>query len=264
MVWTWINKLSRRATAKDHASMVAEVAPHSRFYAVGDIHGRLDLLQQLLARLDPDIPLVFVGDYIDRGGYSAHVLRHLHHLCEAEGRQVVCLLGNHEEMLLNFIDAPKRSYQLWVRNGGLQTLASFGLTDIGPNMIGDTAVRVAEQLRVAMGGPLLTWLRDRPLTWTTGNVSVVHAALDPTAKVDEQRRDVCLWGHPRFPEGLRADTHWVVHGHTIVSEPNIRRRVVSIDTGAFATDRLTAAEIGSGEIQFWSTNTSDSPENGQS
>ncbi|MGV6803617.1 MAG: metallophosphoesterase family protein [Ruegeria sp.] len=253
MIQTWINRLARRANTRGYASAAGDIAPQCRFYAIGDVHGRLDLLQRLLAGLDPETPLVFVGDYVDRGDYSAHVLRHLHHLCEADGRKVICLLGNHEEMLLNFIDAPKRTCRLWLRNGGLQTLNSFGLTDIAPDMAGDVAEGAAERLRIAMGEPLLEWLRALPLVWTSGNVTAVHAALDPKLHIQQQRRDVCLWGHPRFPEGERSDNQWVVHGHTIVPEPKIQRRVISIDTGAFATGRLTAADIRPGEVQFWST-----------
>ncbi|MTI00812.1 metallophosphoesterase family protein [Roseibium sp. RKSG952] len=250
MIKEWIRKLAKQSAAQDMGASLAELAPDQRFYAVGDIHGRLDLLQTLLPRLDRRYPLVFVGDYIDRGEYSAQVLHHLKHLSEDTNRQVVCLLGNHEEMLLKFVDDPKRMGRLWLQNGGLQTLASFGLGNVTEAVIGKEAVEVAERLRARIGDRVLDWLRGLPLTWSSGNVTVVHAALDPAFPLDDQPRQVCLWGHPRFRLDRRTDDQWVVHGHTIVSEPRIKHKIVSIDTGAFATGRLTAAEISTGEIRF--------------
>ena len=259
MIKSWIRKIVRRSENPDPKAPVDTLAPKNTFYAVGDIHGRLDLLKQVLTRLDSDIPLVFVGDYIDRGDYSAQVLHHLRHLSESRDRKVVCLLGNHEEMMLRFLEEPKRASNLWLRNGGLQTLASFGLTGITEAALGDEAVEIAERLRAAMGEPLHTWLQNRPLVWTSGNISVVHAALDPTMPTDEQPRHICLWGNPQFPMSERADGQWVVHGHTIVPEPCIVGRVISIDTGAFATNRLSAVEISPGNARFISVGTDKQP-----
>lgn len=253
MIGSWIKKLAGRSAGVDPRGGLATLAPDRRFFAVGDIHGRLDLLQQLLSRLEPDVPIVFAGDYIDRGDHSAQVLHQLRHLNDAADRPVVCLLGNHEEMLLRFLDDPERTHRLWMRNGGYQTLLSFGLDEITPDMTADQAARAADQLRLAMGAPLLDWLRNRPLWWTTGNVAVVHAAFDPVVDQAGQRRAVCLWGCPGFPDRPRKDGLWIVHGHTITPAPRIRERVVSIDTGAFATGRLTAADIRPGKITFLST-----------
>ncbi len=250
MLKRWYNLLTGKITAEDTAEPFPEIAPDMRFYAIGDIHGRLDLLQALLSTLDADCPLVFVGDYIDRGEYGAQVLRHLHYLDESRSRNVVCLLGNHEEMLLRFVDDPKRAGRLWLHNGGLQTLASFGLSGISDSTVGEDAVEVAARLREAMGESLLNWLHERPLMWSSGNVSVVHAALDPTSPLTEQHRQVCLWGHPQFQNMQRNDGQWVVHGHTIVDRPGIDRGVISIDTGAFFSNRLTAAEISQSGIRF--------------
>ncbi|MEX0317515.1 MAG: metallophosphoesterase family protein [Ruegeria sp.] len=229
------------------------IAPDHRFYAVGDIHGRLDLLEELLTQLDPDYPLVFVGDYIDRGENSAGVLRRLRILARDERRQVICLLGNHEEMLLRFVDDPKRVGRLWLQNGGLQTFASFGVTDVTEVTSGDGAVAAAESLSAAMGEDLLDWLRTRPLTWQCGNVIVAHAAMDPTVSVAEQDRRVLLWGRPALGEHRRQDGFWLVHGHTIVPEPCLQDGLISIDTGAFVTGQLTAAEISRGRVRFITT-----------
>lgn len=249
MVKDWIKGLFARGTGDDPSG----IAPDERFFAIGDIHGRLDLLQSLLARLDDDCTMVFVGDYVDRGDYSAQVLRQLHHLSETSGGRVVCLLGNHEEMLLRFIADPMRVKGLWFHNGGLQTLASFGIRDIADDANGQNVVAIAERLQAAMGEPLLNWLTDRPLIWSSGNVSVVHAALDPGKPVQNQLRQTCLWGHPRFRQTRRRDGQWVVHGHTIVESAKAMNGIISIDTGAFVTGRLTAAEIFEGGVRFTET-----------
>lgn len=251
MVVGWIKALFTAPSVQDQGDATQSLAPGERFLVVGDIHGRFDLLQRLLAELDTDCPLVFVGDYIDRGASSAKVLRHLYSLSTDADRQVVCLMGNHEEMLFQFLNDPEAMAQMWARNGGLETLASFGIES---RFNGDSeAVTTAEDLRDAMGAPLLDWLRELPVIWTSGNVSVVHAALDPGKSVKNQPRQICLWGHPRFRDRTRKDGQWVVHGHTIVTDPTIHQGVISIDTGAFATNQLTAAEISCGHVHFLST-----------
>lgn len=226
------------------------IVPDQQFFVIGDVHGCINLLDSLLAKIDPDCPLVFVGDYIDRGPDSADVLRQLKRLTEIENREVICLLGNHEEMLLRFIEDPKRVGQLWLQNGGVQTLASFGVDQISDVTKGTEAVAAAQILRAAMGEDLLEWVRNLPLTWQNGNVIVTHAALDPSAPVAEQDRRTLLWGHPLFGQRLRSDGLWVVHGHTVMQKPRAQDGIVSVDTGAFSTGRMTAAEISSGSVRF--------------
>ncbi len=244
MIFRHIKKLVSRRSGFELSS----VAPDEDFYAIGDIHGRFDLLEMLLAELDPARRLVFVGDYIDRGENSAQVLRHLHALCQQSDGQIVCLKGNHEDMLLNFLDNPADAAPIWLRNGGDQTLAAFGIAvdETDPDS-------VADALRQAMGQPLIDWITELPLHWTTGNVTAVHAALDPAISVEDQSERVCLWGHPRFRQRPRRDGQWVVHGHTIMTQPTVAQGIISVDTGAFATNQLTAAEISGGQVQFMST-----------
>ncbi len=246
MLTGWIKRFFASQALPDMVIGTSSLAPTEKFYAIGDLHGRLDLLQMLLPALDGDCPTVFVGDYVDRGEHSAQVLRQLHHLDTRSEKKAICLKGNHEDMLLGFLDAPRKWERVWLHNGGAQTLASFDLTDIE---LSDPDA-VAEALRGAMGQSLVDWLFDRPLTWTSGNVTVVHAALDPKQLVDGQQDSTCLWGHPQFRKKRRKDGQWVVHGHTIVDEPMIENDVISIDTGAFVTDRLTAAEISPGSVRF--------------
>ncbi|KAA9009316.1 metallophosphoesterase [Histidinibacterium aquaticum] len=223
--------------------------PEGRLQVVGDIHGRTDLLDSLLARLDLEAPLVFVGDYVDRGPDSAGVLRRLREL-DRRGT-VTCLTGNHEDMMLAALDDPEAA-RLWLRNGGLETLASFGL---GAGVLGggtEGRTKMARELREALG-ETEAWLRERPLWHRSGNVVVAHAGLDPKTSPEAQVDSDLLWGHPDFGRRHRVDGLWVVHGHVIVDGAHSVPGRVAVDTGAYATDRLTAAVIERGEVHFVST-----------
>lgn len=221
-----------------------DLAPDHPFYVIGDIHGRVDLLQALLGRLSPDIPVVCVGDYIDRGDNSAEVLRLLY-----DRKDIICLKGNHEDMLLQFLDRPLPDGGRWLRNGGLQTLASFGVSP-PLDLSDERALRTASAtLRDAMGKDLVQWIRDLPLCYLSGNVFVTHAGADPDRPVSDQDPRHLLWGHPAFLKHSRNDGIWIVHGHTIVNEATTGRGRISIDTGAYATGRLTAVKIDAGKTE---------------
>jgi serine/threonine protein phosphatase 1 len=182
---------------------------------------------------------------MDRGERSAQAVRRL------LGRDdLVVLRGNHEEMCLNFLEEPERKGPLWLRNGGLQTLASFGVGGLGISPAPAALREAAGRLEEAMGVELLAWLRLRPLRFLSGNVAVVHAAADPDVPIEEQEEATLLWGHPRFASDARADGIWVVHGHTILDEPVAEGGRIGVDTGAYATGRLTAALIRPGGVSF--------------
>ncbi|MDK3017759.1 metallophosphoesterase [Pseudodonghicola flavimaris] len=245
----WLRRL-RGGRDPGPVTQMPPVSPDRPFYAVGDIHGRSDLLERLLERLDPRLPLVFLGDYVDRGEDSATVLRRLQALSADPDRTVICLMGNHEDMLLQFLDTPEERARSWLRNGGLQTLAAFGVAGVTERSSGARAARAAEELATAMGGPLVDWLRQRPVLWQSGNVVAVHAGADPQRAMTAQTRRALLWGHPEMGAIARSDGLWLVHGHRIVSDPVAAHGVVSVDTGAYATGRLTAAHIAPGQVSF--------------
>lgn len=219
---------------------------------VGDIHGRLDLLEALLAQIVPDAPLVFVGDYIDRGEQSAQVLRRVQEMDQARAR-AICLIGNHEDMLLKFLDDPVGRGRRWLRFGGLQTLSSFGIGPVAETSPPQALEQAGEALAERMGAALIAWLRALPTSWQSGNVAVVHAGADPQLPLESQDPQALKWGHPAFRKTPRRDGIWVVHGHTIVDQPHAEAGRIAIDTGAFATGRLTAARIAPGELRFLST-----------
>jgi len=255
-----IGWLFRRRRPADRTRALPPTAPAVPFYAVGDIHGRADLLERLLQAIAAEpgaesATLVFVGDYIDRGDDSAAVLERLRALEAARPGAVICLLGNHERMMLDFLDDPAAKGRRWLRNGGLQTLLSFGAglggTAIGEALPADDRERLAEVLRSRLPEGLEAWLRSRPLTWQSGNVAVTHAGADPARPLAEQGEDTLIWGHEAFFEMPREDGLWIVHGHTMCDAPTAEAGRIGIDTGAVFTGRLTAAALAPGaELRF--------------
>lgn len=241
---------SRRRAAPGGFS--APLVPETPFYAIGDVHGCDALLGRLLNRLaeaaHPEARLVCLGDYVDRGEQSAQVLRRLHRLsADATGR-MICLKGNHEQMMLDFLDQPEDFGPRWLRHGGLQTMASFDLPFVRQGATSAEWVESRDRLRERLGPELESWLRELPLWWATGNIFVVHAAADPMLPITGQAPQTMLWGHPDFERVPRQDEIWVVHGHTIVKEAAPVQGRIPVDTGAYATGRLSAVLVESGKL----------------
>ncbi|SEQ78671.1 serine/threonine protein phosphatase 1 [Loktanella sp. DSM 29012] len=217
---------------------------------IGDIHGcarLLDILLDRIATLAPQATIVCVGDYIDRGDESAAVIETL-----MASPQITCLAGNHEAMLLGFLDDAAAKGPRWLRNGGLQTLASYGVA--GPNADGTRPLdRVRDDLALAMGDARINWLRDLPKWMQTGNLLITHAGADPArAPQDQDDRDL-MWGHRDFMAVPRSDGLWVAYGHVIQDAPSAAEGRIALDTGAYATGRLTAAGIHGDSVDFITT-----------
>ena len=251
-----LGTLNVRASATDFPT------PETPVYVIGDIHGRADLLDLLLPRIAADradrgwsrAATVFVGDYIDRGPDSAGALARCMDL--DTDPDVTCLLGNHEQMCLDFLsgDGGEAAAISWLRNGGRAMLESYGaalpIRIDGADLIAD--MRASALARIPPG--VHDWLKARPLLWTSGDLAVCHATPDPmTPLADLDPRDL-VWGRPKPGMPDRADGFWLAHGHTIVRTPRVTGRRVNVDTGAFESNRLTAAAIAPGEpIRFLDT-----------
>ncbi|MFQ8432856.1 metallophosphoesterase [Amaricoccus sp. W119] len=216
--------------------------PEEPVCLLGDLHGRADLLTRFLTlrrRHFPRHRLIVLGDAIDRGNGSAETIRLLRAEC-AEG--AVCLRGNHEEMLLEFLDDPNGTGRRWLAHGGLDTLESFGLRGIPADRLARDAAR--DTFRARLGPETEAWLRALPRLWRSGDLVAVHAGLDPALPPEAQEPDTLVWGHPAFFEGaLRTDGLWVAHGHVVVERAHMSGGRLALDTCAYATGMLSYALI---------------------
>ncbi|WP_068108504.1 metallophosphoesterase family protein [Tropicimonas marinistellae] len=224
-------------------------------YAVGDIHGCSEKMALLLEQIMDDragrpADLVFLGDYIDRGSDSAGVLHRLRSLQQTNPESVFCLLGNHDRMMLDFLEDPLGLGQRWLQFGGQETLISFDVPSYCDMKLGARSQAWANELRKALGDDLLEWLYSRPLWWQSGTLIAVHALTEPSRAMQAQREGVLLWARPKSVAVPRRDGNWVVHGHTMVEMPQVAGRHISIDTGAWRGGQLTAAVLGDGAVRF--------------
>ncbi len=234
-----------------------------RAYAIGDIHGRLDLLDLLLADIERERTerasrrtlLVFLGDLIDRGGQSAQVLERLRTYSPTEVRTVF-LLGNHEEVLLRILDGDTWLIPSWLQFGGSQCLESYGVDPL--KIAGKSANRALTAIRAAIPREHEDFLRSFVDTCRFGDYLFVHAGIRPGVPIEDQLQEDLRW--IRDPFLLDESDHGciVVHGHTISPEVDVRPNRIGIDTGAYRTGVLTALAIEGNDR--WYLQTSEVPD----
>ncbi|WP_420135865.1 metallophosphoesterase family protein, partial [Rhodopseudomonas sp.] len=218
-----------------------------RIYAVGDVHGRADLLARNFEAIDADLverPIarsieVYLGDYVDRGPNARGVLDLL---IERRGkREAVCLKGNHEAFMLDVLAEPRKLGD-WRLFGGLPTLLSYGLRpSVNPGP--DEQVDLVKSLTQSMPDGHLAFLRSLQSSFSFGDYYFVHAGVRPGVALDAQRDEDLLWIRDEFLNSTADFGKYVVHGHTPVPEPEIHSNRINIDTGAYATGKLTLLAI---------------------
>jgi diadenosine tetraphosphatase ApaH/serine/threonine PP2A family protein phosphatase len=229
------------------------LTPLERIYAIGDIHGRLDLLERVIAAIcrdveqhGPAVLTVTVGDYIDRGPQSRGVLDRL--IENPFPTSYVALKGNHEALLEAFLADPGLG-PFWARQGGLETLQSYGVT-IGPLASEAEFVDAARQLRTALPAAHVQFLRSLKTSFTYGQHFFCHAGVRPGLPLDRQSEEDLLWIRDEFLVSPANFGKIVVHGHTPAAEPKVLANRIGIDTGAFATGRLTCIALDDGGCRF--------------
>ncbi len=217
-------------------------------YAIGDVHGCLPQLLEVERQIEADARggegekwIVMLGDYVDRGPQSAQVLDHLLQQ-PPPGFERFCLMGNHEQMMLDFLDDPLTN-AYWLEQGGLETLQSYSRHPKDASERGEAGQQIpADHLRfidgLAVSLSLPGWI-------------FVHAGIRPGRTLAEQTDEDLLWIREPFLSGRLVGAPRVVHGHTPSSEPVVTPYRVCLDTQCFRTGRLTAARIAqTGELSF--------------
>jgi serine/threonine protein phosphatase 1 len=237
------------------------VGPHKaaipagrRLYVVGDIHGRADLLnrmfdliyQDMRAKSPERVIEIFIGDYVDRGRESKAVLDLLS--SPPLGEERICLKGNHEQMLFDFL-ADSTTGSFWTEFGGGDTLLSYGVRP-KLNMAPAEAEKARLELREVLPLGHYRFLSGLPISFRCGGYFFAHAGVRPGVDLDQQTPEDLLWIRDPFLTSTRSFGAVVVHGHTPALEPVILPNRVCIDTGAFATGRLTCIVLEGTQRRF--------------
>jgi serine/threonine protein phosphatase 1 len=227
-----------------------------RLVAVGDIHGRTDLLAELHGRLDLETrksgrpaPIeIYLGDYIDRGPHSRQVVDAL--IARQRQRHIICLMGNHERMLLRALSEPGAVME-WLHYGGEDTLRSYGL---GAGDLRGAAERdpslVCRVMRELIPREHVVFLSRLALRFPIGGFLFVHAGIRPGVPLRDQREQDLLWIREGFIDSTADHGFVVVHGHTPVRAPEFLRNRINLDTGAVYTGQLTGLLISDDELSF--------------
>ncbi len=229
-----------------------------RLYAIGDIHGRLDLLDDLLFRIEADelargaarSQLIFLGDLIDRGPNSAGVVQRALEV-QQSGRPSRFLMGNHEEVFLKALAGSLEALRFFVKIGGRSTILSYGFEEIEYEALDyqDLLPALIERVPAAH----VAFMSDFEDRVQIGDYLFVHAGIRPRVPIEEQTGGDLRWIRSEFLDFRGTHGPIVVHGHTICDEVEERPNRIGIDTGAFASGRLTALGLEAGERWFIST-----------
>ncbi len=241
-------------------TVVPTVPAGSAVYAIGDIHGRADLLAELHAGIAANAVrrgairrvIVYLGDYVDRGPDTAGVIEILLDGVPA-GFEPVYLIGNHERMMLDFLDDPSCG-PLWLRNGGEATMASYGVAyEVGEGLDLQRLRGLQGALRFHLPERHRAFLQSLQRLHVEGDYAFAHAGIRPGVPLEAQEEMDLLWVRGLFLRSTRDHGKIIVHGHTIVPEPEILPNRIGIDTGAWYTGRLTSLALEGGRRQFVAT-----------
>jgi serine/threonine protein phosphatase 1 len=225
-----------------------------RIYAFGDVHGRLDLLDELLGKVDADLAghpvsraiFEFLGDYIDRGNHSRETIDRL--IERRDTGEHVFLKGNHEQIALKCLSDPGL-FDRWLRLGGTETLASYGI-EVG------SKIKIAE-LQAAFHKALpqthIQFFRALQPSFECGHFFFVHAGVKPRVALARQAEKDLLWIREEFLGSNEDFGKTIIHGHTPGYEIEVRPNRINIDTGAYATGRLTCLVMEGASLSFIDT-----------
>lgn len=226
----------------------ASAPVNTRIYAIGDIHGRADLLAETIDRIEEDLrrrPIehaieVYLGDYVDRGPNSKSVIDQL--AVRLVQQHAVCLRGNHEAIFETFLRDDPATIHHWTQLGALHTLASYGVSmRSGANAL--SPLELQHSLRRSFPRTHDLFLQCLRNSFVCGDFLFVHAGIRPGVPLMQQNPEDLLWIRDEFLKSTADHGKVVIHGHTPVDYPDIRSNRINIDTGAWRTGTLTCIAI---------------------
>ena len=249
MVW---NRIFGRAD--ESRGPKPRLSPGIRIYAIGDVHGRADLLERVLAKIDVDARehpdrrclTVLLGDYVDRGPDSRGVIDLL--VARSRTHEVIPLMGNHEVMMLRFLQNSSL-WEAWAPLGGVQTLLSYGLRPPA-RVTPDEVAKLAETFAKALPASHVAFLGRLPYSFENGDLLFVHAGIRPGVPLKRQELNDLIWIRDDFLNFKGSFGKLVVHGHTPVEEPEVLPNRINIDTGAYATGKLSCIALQDETVAF--------------
>jgi len=250
MIDQFLNRFTRR---REKARPVAHVPAGQRIYAVGDIHGRLDLLRQLIEKIEADDVasgqadslVILLGDLVDRGPDSRGVLDTVR--AWQQRRKVRVLMGNHEEMFVNALDR-EEVLRHFLRHGGRETVLSYGMER--EQYRAAKVAEVQQWMRAAVPQEDLDFIASFEDRIVVGDYLFVHAGILPGTPLEEQRSKDLRWIREPFLSHAAPHEHVVVHGHSISEGPEDRGNRIGIDTGAYDSGCLTAIVLEGDERRY--------------
>lgn len=224
----------------------ARVPEGMRLYAIGDVHGCDDLLAEIHDRIAADLGvfpseaarIIHLGDYVDRGPDTSAVIERLSRLCEADER-LVCLRGNHEEMVLDFLNQLLTGSETWLANGGGATLSSYGVSLPCEDENDWSTTKLSERLATALPAHHHRFLAALGYSARFGDYFFCHAGIRPGIPLAEQDPHDLIWIREGFLDSTADFGAVVVHGHTVTRVPEVRPNRIDIDTGAVRYGVLT-------------------------
>jgi serine/threonine protein phosphatase 1 len=252
---SFLRRLSRGLTGSDGRPVGS---PGARAYAIGDIHGRLDLLDGLLARIEADIAerrskrnfIIFLGDLIDRGPESAGVVERLRTFRPSWAKPIF-LAGNHEEVLLSMLAGEKGILPSWLKFGGVECARSYGIDPTALKRLDEEAALQLLQAKVPRAHR--EFLEGFADTFRFGDYLFVHAGIRPGIAIEDQARFDLRWIREPFLTDAKDHGFVVVHGHTIVGRVEERPNRIAIDTGAYHSGVLTALVVEDDKRRYLAT-----------
>ncbi|WP_247887055.1 metallophosphoesterase family protein [Azospirillum sp. SYSU D00513] len=261
MIWSFLHRVLGTSPGQPARDVPPPSAPEGLcVYAVGDIHGERRCLERLLAAIAVDAErlrteeglqplLVFLGDYVDRGPDSRGVIERLQAIAAdaSKGTGPACrfLLGNHEAAMLDFLRDPPSSAE-WLAFGGIEALASYGVRASAGTADPARCRALRDALEERMPVAHRQFLESLETMVTLGDYTFVHAGVRPGVALDRQKIEDLLWIREPFLSSHRWHGKVVVHGHTVMDQPQILPNRIGLDTGAYATGLLTAVALHGG------------------
>jgi len=241
------------------ANLETKVPESTRIYAIGDIHGRVDLLRNLHQKIRTDSLgcratrkiIIYMGDYVDRGLFSREVIEYLL-TTPLQGFESIFIKGNHEHAMEKFIDAPEKM-AAWLSWGGDATLQSYGVDLYTEQFVAKSLQDLARDLREKLPNEHLGFLKGLKLYHIEGDYLFVHAGVQPGVNIEEQKPEDLMMIRDEFISSSPNIPYTVVFGHTIFEKPFYKDGKIGIDTGAYFSGKLTSVVLEEDTIRFLSS-----------